>query len=206
MTLFMWRTGENWRSDEIIPPRYHQERSGMVFLGSVSFSAAWLQAFDPLFTKIMTKKEKKREGLNRSSVFNGELWHVCKAEGGSCPGSAWQKFPWLDVLESACSRRWCYWGFVLQKTEKQLMCRVSSGPVPFSAWSTTLRNAKKLLANVFYGDVRIGVFPCLSTLRFEKERSFSAGLHWSGDWTMPKKRQSREFINGNAWKSRGGLK
>lgn len=62
----------------------------MFFPESVSFATAWLRAFDLLFTKIMTEKKEERRTYC-SSVFNGELWHVSKAEGGSCPGSAWQK-------------------------------------------------------------------------------------------------------------------
>lgn len=127
---------------------------------------------------------------------------VWEAEGGSCLGNTWQSHPGLMLSKMLPGGTGATGIVSLRKAEEQLKCGISEGPVRVSAGNKSweLQNAPAV------GDVRRGLFPCLSAPGVRKEKNSPAGLRWNRVGLCQRKRQPGKFINGNAWKSWGGLK
>lgn len=144
----------------------------------VSVATAWLRAFDLLFAKIMTKK-KRREGLTAHL-------HLMENYGFVSWGWFVSRERLAKVTVAWCFAKWLLEALVLLGLCPSENCRTANvqnffRTCPSRCVKHNALECQKLLASVLNGDVRIGVFPCLSTLWFQKEKSFSAGLHWSRD-------------------------
>lgn len=128
---------------------------------------------------------------------------VREAEGGSCPGNTWQSHLGLMFSKMLPGGTGATGIVSFRKAEEQLKCGISEGPVRVAAGNKSweLQNAPAV------GDVRRGLFPCLSAPGVKKEKKtpqlVSVGV---GVGLCQRKRQPGKFINGNAWKSWGGLK